>query len=607
MNDPLREHLLSLNLDVLKRWLKRVDVPLKGVTRKDQFVRLLEQQITLNLPEVLARLSPAEKHLLADSAHQGRLLSVREFTARYDMAYPEHTLYPQWGEAVSLLIPFIRLPDHWESGGPDLVSSLIEPLRSRLPKPPGLTVTTVETLPTHWEPDEETAADEPPRPLQVFEGERIAPFELGRVLRLIQGGRVKLTPKGGRPTDATTRLVARTLVVPEFDLEMPTEHRRQRWDADHYQAAGAVRAHAWPVLAQQCGWARQKGGSLTLTNAGRDILQRFTPEKYRQGVARCLEDDDFDELNRINHIRGQGGKAKRWVSKPGVRKPAITRALELLPVGRWASFNQACRLAEAAPEEWDILPDDVGVLYLCELQYGCISDVDGVNRQYLRAFLMETLATLGLLDIAYVPPHHLWPELGDGWGVDELDFCGRYDGLLYVRLNPLGAHALGFADDYVMSAEEPPGLFRVLPNHDLVLAEGALNPADRAMLELLAVQNSDQVWHLDPGRTLGHVESGGSFSELSEYLESRAIGGIPETIRAFLSEIQGRLGACRSRQDAVLLEWKDEALARLIASSSGTREYCHHAGDNRVVVPAKNLAALTRALKQLGYVLPTGS
>lgn len=606
MNDPLREHLLALNGEILKGWLKRVDVSLKGVTRKDQFARLIEQQLTANLTGVLARLSPAERDLLADSAHQGRLLSAREFSAKYGLNCPQPNFHPGWNEPVSLLAPFIHHPDRWDGADARLVSSLIEPLRTRLPKPAGLTVATVERLLTHWPAEEQCLGGDLIRPLHVFEGERIAPAELGRVLRLIQGGKVRVTPKGGRPTDATTRLVAQTLVVPDFDLEMPPEHRRDRWDAEFYEAAGAVRAHAWPVLAQQCGWARPKGGSLTLTNAGRDLLQQFTPQKFREGVRRCLGNDDFDELNRINHIRGQGGRGKRWVSNPSLRRLTITEAMEQFPVGQWLKFEDARRLVEAAPDTCNVLETERPVLYFFEPQFGYIWDNLGLGRQFMRAFFLESLATLGLVDVAFVHPHDLWPDLHDSLNGD-LPFCGRYDGLLFVRLNPLGAHALGFADHYALTEEESPGLFRVLPNHDLVLDGSGLNPADGAMLELLAAQRSDQVWRLDPGRMLGHVESGGALAELLQYLETHAIGGVPESVRTFLAEIEGRLGGCRSREDAVLLEWTDDALARLIATSTGTRKYCHHAGDNRVVVPAKNLAAFTRALKQLGYVLPAGS
>ena len=73
-----------------------------------------------------------------------------------------------------------------------------------------------------------------------------------------------------------------------------------------------------------------------------------------------------------------------------------------------------------------------------EKHYGSLenSGAEGsLERQYMRAFLFESMGTLGLVDVAYVRLHSLWPEFRGGWGTDDLPFCGRYDGLLYVRLN----------------------------------------------------------------------------------------------------------------------------------------------------------------------------
>jgi len=245
-----------------------------------------------------------------------------------------------------------------------------------------------------------------------------------------------------------------------------------------------------------------------------------------------------------------------------------------------------------------------GFLYICDAQYGLIYDHNGVNSQFLRAFLMESLATLGLVDIAFVFPHHEWPDLGDNWGADSHAFCGRYDGLRYVRLNSLGAYCLGAANDYALQSPEHPKLFRVLPNLDLVLAEKIADAATGAMLELLASRQSESVWKLDTERMLTHVESGGSFSELRLFLEHNAMDALPENVGVFLSEIESKLGACKGVRDALLLEWQDEALARLIASSAGLNRLCDHAGGNRTVVAGSDYKAFARALKKLGYVAP---
>ncbi len=605
MTISLNAHLQDLNADLLKGWLRRVGALDKTYTRKEHFARAIEQQLTLKLPEILARLSEAERNLLAESAHQRRLISVREFTARYGGTCPIPKAYYGWREEVSLLIAFIHRGGDHDAEPPDLIPSLIEPLRALLPKPCGLKAQTVETVPAAWPSERHHEGGDLIRPIHVFESERIAPAELARVLRLIQGGKVKVTDATRRPTDATTRLVGQALVVSDFDLEMIEAHKRDPWDREYYEAAGPVRAHAWPVLVQQCGWARSKGGLLTLTESGKNILQQFTPERHRAGVALLLANGDFDELNRVNHIRGQTGKAKQQMSDPGMRKTAIARALEAFPVGQWLKFEEARRLIEAAPESWDVLKSNFPALYFCELQYGCIYESAGINRQFLRAFLMESLAALGVLDIAYVYPHQLWPDLGGVWGTDDLHFCGRYDGLLYVRLNPLGACALGFTDHYDLRVEEKPKLFRVLPNHDLELASGPLNPADRAMLELLASPRGDKVWTLDIERILTHVETGGTFQELCDFLESNADEELPEDVHDFLADLEAKLGACRARREAVLLEWADESLAQFVATSAVASRLCFHAGQNRLVVPGEHLAAFSRAVKKLGFVLPS--
>jgi len=51
---------------------------------------------------------------------------------------------------------------------------------------------------------------------------------------------------------------------------------------------------------------------------------------------------------------------------------------------------------------------------------------------------------------------------------------------------------------------------------------------------------------------------------------------------------------------AVLLEWSDEALARLISTGAGLNKLCDHAGGNRVVVAREDYRAFARAAKKSG-------
>lgn len=601
MSISLHEHLMNLNAEVQKSWLRHVGAWDKTFTRKAQFAAAIEKQLRDNLDGFVNCLSDSEKHLLAESAHQGCLIGPREFEAKFGGPCPMPKAFYGYREEVSLLVAVICLPRDAYEGEPELAGALIGPLQRLLPKPAAPQPHTLPELPKFWPSEQQHVGGEKIRPVHVHEGERIAPTELGRVLRLIQGGKLKVAASNHRPTDAATRLMGEALLVPDFSLEPPKE------DIDEWtQPGGPVRAHAWGVLVQQCGWARPHGGALKLTPDGQAMLRGFSPEAFRAGVMAFLGDGEFDELHRVNHIRGQSGKARRWFRDPVLRKAALQEAMGALPVGSWLTYEEARRIIAASGEEWDVLKEAAGVLYFSELRYGVIYDMGGLNSQFLRALFLESFAVLGLLDVGYVYPHSLWPDLGDSWGIDDMSFCGRYDGLLYVRVNPLGAYALGYADRYEGRVDPGPKLFQLLPNLEIHLATDVLNPADRAGLELMAAPQNERVWVLDAERIFSHVETGGALAELQQFLEANAADGLPDSVRDFLGSLERRIGTYRGAREAVLLEWENEGLARHIADDAAAGAFCYHAGGNRLVVPRDHLAAFRRALKKLGFVAPPG-
>lgn len=52
--------------------------------------------------------------------------------------------------------------------------------------------------------------------------------------------------------------------------------------------------------------------------------------------------------------------------------------------------------------------------------------------------LFEYAATLGLVDVRYVPPGGARSDCTNQWGGEWLGRLSRYDGLQEVRLTPLG-------------------------------------------------------------------------------------------------------------------------------------------------------------------------
>ena len=271
-------------------------------------------------------------------------------------------------------------------------------------------------------------------------------------------------------------------------------------------------------------------------------------------------------------------------------------------------MEEAYRFAFASGNDFTVTEQPLH-LYFSEYQYGHFGDIKGeLERQYLRALLMESLTTLGLVDIAYVFPHHLWPELGDRWGKDEMSFCSRYDGLLYVRLNGLGAFVFDLIDTWTppVTAKEARNLFAILPNHEIAVTQSKkLSPDEIAGLEICAVPKSDYVWELSPRQILTYFESGGAMEEITAFLRSNSSTGIPDTVDVFLQDVAEKVSAVKEGEEALLFTVKDEATAALIASDSDARKYCFLAGPDRLVVPKKNQRAFRSALKKLGYIIPS--
>jgi len=587
------ELLSGLNADVLNALARKVGAPTASM-RKLDVIDALERLLLSNPRQIVDLLSDVEKKLVAEMAYSDGPLDAHQFEAKHGVQWP--ALGPRGYPSTdsSPLLIFVG------TGYGRVSPAVAQALRGVLEPPPAAAIAVTDALPAeyllpgNWRKGES-------RPLQVYEGEAVVFPELRSVLKLVQAGKLKVTEKSNRPTDQAVRRINEVLVVPDFSLEPPAEEAGQ-WT----QHAGPVRAHAWGALVQQCGWAKAKAGKLVLTDEGQKLLGTADPAAFAKGVGEFIGDDELDEFNRINHIHGQSGKGQRFMTFPVERREAIVESMEGWPVNQWIAFDQAARHVWASGNGFDVT-EATDSLYLGDAHYGRLYGGSlEISRLYLRAFLMESMATLGLVDIAYTYPHDLWPEQHQSWNSgDGLDFIGRYDGLLYARLNPLGAYCLELTDAYQPRATQAARPFRVLANREVALLDGGQpSAADRHLLELFATPKSEFVWVLDTARILTHVESGGALDEVTRFLESNSSVPIPETVAAMLADLARRSAAVVGAEEALLIEFQDETAAALAAHDTQTARYCHLAGKKHVAVPKKNLRAFRSAIKKLGFVIP---
>jgi len=577
----------GLNKSVLENHAPLIGVDKRG--RKGELVARIAARIHASPTCLVNACGKNEKLLLAELVCGSEFgIEPSRFVTKYDVPFPK---MERWGYGKRQASVLVLVTENTE-GVCALAGDLREPLRPLLSPPPSASVPTVAELPkehlvTRWNATEH-------RPLRIYEGAAHTFEEGRRVLALIQQGKIRISASTKRPTSAAVNNVTNDLLVPDVDLELP----------DAEEEVGPVRAHAWPVVAQQCGWAKPQGTKLVLMRKGTAVLTSPSPELWSEGFDRLLNDRMFDELHRIPSIRGQTGRAKRTRTPTGERRMEIAEAMAEWPVGEWIAFEDAFRFGIASGHDFSVNRCPWN-LYFAEHHYGHLNDGDehDLGRQYLRVLMLETFATLGIVDVAYIPPHYLWPEFGDNWGAEDRALCGRYDGLLYVRLSPLGAYCLGIGEDYQAPRAQEARL-RVLANRDVLgIDQAELPPSVSGLLGMYAKRRSDAVWRLDEKLIVAHLERGGTTSDVRALLAQHGADSLPETVESFLGDIDRRATAVVGIEAALIVRFRDQATAALIANDTAARKLCHPAGKNAVVVPKKNEKAFRAVLRRKGYPL----
>ena len=481
-------------------------------------------------------------------------------------------------------------------------------LKAFVPAPRPMEITVLDPLPSHydrpferWNPKQrirETGTE--PVPLSVHETERVAQRELLSVLRLVDAGKVVVSDKTRRASASTIEAITALIDGGDYYPHVPA---KSEW---YDENAGPIRAFAWPLLIQAGGLAQLSGTRLQLTKAGRKALSEPAAATIRALWNKWVDTTMFDELARIDCVKGQNGKGKRGLTAASSRRQAVDTSLAECPAGKWIATDDFIRYMQASGNDLVVSRDPWG-LYISDPQYGSLG-YEGyagfLNERYVLALLLEYAATLGIIDVALILPAGARRDFRKMWGTDELPFFSRYDGLMYFRITPLGAWCLDIESEYQPAPVEEKPVLRILPNLEIAAAD--LEQSDRLALNAWAVPVSDFVWRLEAGKLLAAIEEGRPVEELREFLRARSGAAIPDTVARLLDDVAERCAKVHDRGLARLIECADAALAALIANDTRTGKHCLRAGERHLVVPASSEAAFRRGLRDAGYLLSTG-
>ncbi len=258
-----------------------------------------------------------------------------------------------------------------------------------------------------------------------------APADLAAALRQVARGKLKCSATSQRPSEITTRVIARALAGGDY---YPDE---------------AIASFAWPLLLLAGGLARLEGPWMRTTARGASVLEDPRPEHIKGLWDRWLLKGPIDELMRVDAIRGQ--RKPGVLSAPTKRRAAAAAALERLPVGTWVAVDRWFDLARTlepplavtrTPKAlWDLYVEDAerGSLGYAAEDLGPAGAWDVLEGRYLLCLAFEYAATLGLIDVAYRDPEDAREDFRGLWGTENYRYLSRYDGLLAVRRNAFAA------------------------------------------------------------------------------------------------------------------------------------------------------------------------
>jgi hypothetical protein len=282
--------------------------------------------------------------------------------------------------------------------------------------------------------DEQAQGDQPgPVMLRCTAPDALS--NLVAVLELAADRQMRCSAATRRPLAATVRLVEDVLVAGDY------------YDGDDGGRAEPIAAFAWPLLLQAGGLAQLAGTRLELTARGQAALAGPSYQVLGALWKRWLTSVSHDELARVEAIKGQ--RRPSTLTSVRTRRAAVAAGLGAAEPGVWTHVDLLLGILATQPRPLVVARRLMALwrLYLTDSYYGSLGHAgpaawDVLEGRYALCVLFEYAATLGVIDVTYTDPRGAREDYWGLWGADEYPCLSRYDGLVAVRVNELGAAVL---------------------------------------------------------------------------------------------------------------------------------------------------------------------
>ncbi|GAA4649077.1 hypothetical protein GCM10023116_13510 [Kistimonas scapharcae] len=430
-----------------------------------------------------------------------------------------------------------------------------------------------------------------PEPLpehhKVFERQRQAVAELHALLILLQNKQIKVSEKTGLASSATMRKVSA--------------------DIHEYYAEPSCEGSFGMECMVTYGWLRLLGNSPFCKQSKTTLVPAKKTGANPAETIKAIWDHWVknrlhDEFRRIDNIKGQTGKGKRYFTDVVTRRQAIITALKECRGNGWVAFGDFSNHLLVTGAKLQVITD-TRYLYIHEPSYGELYNAgwDILEARYLRCFLVEYTATLGLIDVVMAPPLDEESLLEEYVGYSGMECLSRYDGLQFLRLTPLGEYVLGLTDDYQSEETDSAETPLTLQRKGRIVFGKTPTPWEQQFITLYADHEKENAWKLSRMKIMETLQVGGSIEELTAFLQARDDQPfLPEDCEGMLKQAKANLDGVKIKGEALVVTCKNEAIAECVINDKTLSKWCQRLGDRQIVLPAGREKTFRKVLNSMG-------
>jgi hypothetical protein len=542
-----------------------------------------------------SQLDDLSRKAVSLAAHNNGEFDAQVFVARYGRLPERPPAKYAWQPVaigLDLFLHYNRIPD-----------DLLPLLEAWVPRPEPFQIAGVTRAP------ETTIVKGRPLALRRADTEQAGLHDLATLLRLAEDGALFVSSSTQMPTRGAVKQLLPLLHNGDF-LELPAD----------FKAADAIRPVGLTAFAIGGGLVEISGGGphdrLWPTEAGRAWLRSQDPALLLEAFERWTTSAGFDELARVRAIRGQRASGAS-LSQPGSRREKIIEALSWCPVGVWIDVEDFFRAVLIWHFNFDAHEANFtwrNTLSIGREPVSSTTHWRAVNGLNILAVLWDRLASIGALDILYLPPetagydaHVYYPD------APYFSLC---DGLKYFRINGLGAYLLGQHAEFgpprttgpYLVIERLAGYSPGMPASETFVLEipasVQVSAADQLALGQVAEPQGERRFQISLESLLAALERGHDLDASLAFLAEKSTRPLTPELALLFADALGRSKAFATPEPALFVEARTAEIAQLVMQDPKLKRICKLVGDRTIALPASRRTTLRTRLRELGYLLP---